>query len=295
MLGLAGVEPKSFFDVNLGLGNGTFALQNRNFEVKTNHIFYNAGLGYYHKSGFSLSGGLNVTNDSGNLILFQGHISPAFDLQTKSLAFGISYFHYFNRKNLSFYISPLVNEFFTYVVFKKGWLVPKLAFDYAWGTYDQLDNLKYIDTVRFRRFAPIVRYLSKQESNAAVHDFSVMLSVRHDFTTRLGGSSVQFFRYTPSLLLLAGTSTYGTNTPLGSLNGPRMSTLANVQLFQDLYGNAFEPVKNDFAFQHFNISQTVMYTVGKWYLQGMLNCSYIIPKEQSKWNVFFNVSTGISL
>lgn len=295
MLGLTGAGPKSFFDVNVGLGNGSFALQNANFDVKTNHIFYNAGIGYYHKSGFSLSGGMNVTNDSGSLTLYQGYVSPAFDYQSKTVAVGLSYFHYFNKENLSFYISPLVNELYSYIVYKKGWLVPKLAFDYAWGTYNQMDNLKYIDTVRFRRFAPIVRYLSKQESSANVNDFSVMLSVRHDFTARSKQASSHYFRYTPSLLLLAGTSTYGTNTPLGSLNGPRMANLTNVQLFRDLYGSSFAPVKNDFAFQNFNITQSAMYTVGKWYLQGLLTFSYIIPKEQSKWNTFFNLTTGISL
>jgi len=295
MLGLTGTGRKSFFDINVGLGNGSFAMQNANFDVKTNHIFYNTGIGYYHKSGVSLSGGVNVTNDSGSLTLYQGYISPAYDYQSKIVAFGLSYFHYFNKQNLGFYVSPLVNELYTYLVLKKGWLVPKLAFDYGWGTYDQLDNLKYIDTVRFRRFAPIVRYLSKQESSASAQDFSVMLSVRHDFTSKPKGSTTHYFRYTPSLLLLAGTSTYGTNTPLGSLNGPRMSNLTNVQLFKDLYSNAFAPQENDFAFQNFNISQSAMYTMGKWYLQGLLTFSYIIPKEQSRWNAWFNVTTGISL
>lgn len=295
MLGLTGAGAKSFFDVNVGLGNGSFALQNGTVDVKTNHIFYNTGFGYYHKSGLSVSGGINVTNDSGSLTLYQGYVSPSFDYQSKNVAFGLSYFHYFNKQDLSFYVSPLVNELYTYVVLKKGWLVPKLAFDYGWGTYDQLDNLKYIDTVRFRRFAPIVRYLSKQESTANVHDFSVMLSVRHDFTSKSAGSSSHYFRYTPSLLLLAGTSTYGTNTPLGSLNGPRMSNLTNVQLFKELYGTAFTPPEDEFAFQNFNISQSAMYTMGKWYLQALLTFSYIIPKAQSRWNTYFNITTGISL
>jgi hypothetical protein len=295
MLGLTGGGSKSFFDVNVGFGNGSFALQNSSYDVKTDHIFYNTGIGYYHKSGFSLSGGLNVTNDNGSISLYQGYVAPSFDYQSKSIATGISYFHYFNKQDLSFYVSPLVNEFYSYIVLKKGWLVPKLAFDYGWGTYDQLDNLKLIDTVRFRRFAPIVRYLSKQESTAKVNDFSVMLSVRHDFTSHPKGANAHYFRYTPSLLLLAGTATYGTNTALNSLNGPRLANLTNVQLFKDLYGSAFAPVKDEFAFQNFNISQTAMYTVGKWYLQGLLTFSYIIPKEQSKWNAFFNVTTGISL
>jgi hypothetical protein len=68
-----------------------------------------------------------------------------------------------------------------------------------------------------------------------------------------------------------------------------------VQLFTELYGSAFAPVEDAFALQSFNISQMAMYGVGKWYVQGMLTLSYFVPKEQSKWNAFFNVTTGISL
>lgn len=295
MLGLTGAGRKSFFDINMGFGNGSFALQNSNYDVKTDHIFYNSGLGYYHKSGLSFSGGLNMTNDKGSFTLYQGFISPSFDHQSKKIAAGISYFHYFNKKDLGFYVSPLVNELYAYVLYKKGWLVPKLAFDYGWGTYDQLENLKLIDTVRFRRLAPIVRYLGKQDNSAPVHDFSTMLSVRHDFIVMGKGRSNVYFRYTPSLLLLAGTSTYGTNTPLGSLTGPRMSNLTVVQLFRSMYEDAFKPADNKFALQNFNISQTAMLAIRKWYLQGLLTFSYLLPEEQSKWNVYFNLSTGISL
>ncbi len=295
LLGLTGPRPKSFFDVNVGVGNGSFALQNASFDVETDHLFYMTGFGYYHKSGLSLSGGLNLTGETGKASLFQGFVAPAYDYQSKSIATGISYFHYFNKKDVSFYVSPLVNELYSYLVFKKGWLVPKLAFDYGWGTYNQLDNLKLVDTVRYRRFAPIVRYLSKQEGTARINDFSVMFSVRHDFIWRPTGTKAQYFKYTPSIMLLAGTARYGTNTPLASLSGPRMANMTIVQLFTELYGSAFAPVEDAFALQSFNISQMAMYGVGKWYVQGMLTLSYFVPKEQSKWNAFFNVTTGISL
>lgn len=294
MLGLAGASKKSYFDVNVGLGNGTFALQNASFEVNTNHIFYNAGMGYYHKSGLSVSAGANITSSNGSLSIYQMYLSPAFDFSNKNLAAGISYFHYFNKKDVDFYISPLVNELYAYTVLKKLWLQPKLALDYAWGQYDELAGLKFIDTVRYRRFAPIVRYLSRQQRIANVSDFSIMFSLRHDFIYTPPKHSKLFFRYTPSLLVLGGTASYGSNTPLNSLNGPRMTSLTNIKYFQQLYGSSFTPPSSNFAVQNFNITNTAMFGAGAWYIQGQMTFSYFIPKAQSRWNTLFNVTTGIS-
>lgn len=295
VLGLVGNARKSFFDINAGIGNGSFALQNNNFKVSTNHLFYNTGLGYYHKSGLSISSGFNFTNDQGTFKLFQAFVSPAYDYQNKNVAFGVAGFKYFNQQDLSFYVSPLVNELFTYVVVKKWWLQPKLLIDYAWGTYDQLAGIKAIDTMRYRRFAPIVRYLSKQNSTASVSDLSFIFTLRHDFVAMPKSMSRRFFRYTPAITVLAGTSTYGTNTPLNALSGPRLATNTNVQLFRSLYESSLQPLNSKFQFQNFNVTQSAAFYFGKMYVQGQLVFSYIIPAAQSKWNVFYNIGTGINL
>lgn len=294
-LGLVGGERRSFLNVNASIGNGSFALQNNNFKVRTDHVFYNTGIGYYHKSGLSFSSGFNFTNDQGTFKLFQVFLAPSYDYQNKNVALGITGFKYFNQKNLSFYVSPLVNELYTYVVVKKWWLQPKLALDYAWGTYDELAGIKSIDTMRYRRFAPIVRYLSKQNSMAAVSDFSLILTLRHDFVVMPKAYSRRFFRYTPAVTLLAGTSTYGTNTPMNSLSGPRLATNPTVQLFRSIYESSLQPLESKFRFQNFNITQSAAYYFNKMYVQGQLVFSYIMPAAQSKWNVFYNIGAGINL
>lgn len=295
MLGLAGKGPKSYFDINVGFGNGNFAWQNAALAQNTGQLFYTGGLGYYHKSGLSLSGGANLTNNNGKASIYQSYISPAYDFRNRKLATGISFYRYFNQQDLSFYLSPLVNELYSYFTLRNTWLQPKLAVDYAWGTYDELAGLQFIDTVRFRRFAPIVRYLSRQNRIANVSDLSLMFSLRHDFIATAKDGSDRFFRYSPSVLLLAGTATYGTNTPLNSLTGPRMTNLTNVRLFNELYGQAFTPPDQQFSLQNLNITNAAMLGIGKWYLQGQLVLSYLIPKAQSGWNVFFNLTTGFTL
>ena len=294
-LGLVGGSRKSFLDINAGIGNGSFALQNNNFNVSTSHIFYNTGIGYYHKSGLSISSGFNFTNDQGSFKMFQAYVSPAYDYQNKNVAFGIAGFKYFNEKDLNFYVSPLVKEIYSYVVYKKWWLQPKLAIDYAWGTYDELAAIKTIDTVRYRRFAPIVRYLSKQNTLAKVSDLAFIFTLRHDFIATPKNNYKQFFRYTPSVLILAGTSTFGTNTPLNSLNSPRLATNTDVQFFRRLYESSLQPPASKFQFQNFNITQSAAYYFSKLYIQGQLVLSYIMPASQSRWNVFYNIGTGINL
>jgi hypothetical protein len=188
-----------------------------------------------------------------------------------------------------------VNEIYSYVVYKKWWLQPKLAIDYAWGTYDELASIKTIDTVRYRRFAPIVRYLSKQNTLAKVSDISFIFTLRHDFIATPKNNYKQFFRYTPSVLLLAGTSTFGTNTPLNSLNSPRLATNTDVQFFRRLYESSLQPPESKFQFQNLNITQSAAYYFSKIYIQGQLVLSYIMPASQSRWNVFYNIGTGINL
>jgi hypothetical protein len=295
LLGLVGGGSRSVLDVNLGMGNGSFALQNSKYGANSAQFFYTAGLGYYHKSGLSLSGGLNVTSDSNVLKVYQGYVSPAYDFSSSSVAAGVSYYKYFNASNTGFYISPLVNEVYAYFTYRKSWLQPKIAFDYGWGTYNELANLQFIDTVRFRRLARLVRYLSQQDASAPVSDFSIIASVRHDFLFLSKKNEKNFFRYAPGLQVMAGTATYGTNTPLNSLNGPRLANLAEVRFFQENFAAAFAPPEQSFAFQNINLSQMAMYGIGKWYLQGQLVLSYILPKESAGWRLFFNVTTGIGL
>ncbi len=295
MLGLVDYQRKSMVDFNVGIANGSFALQNKNYEVSTNHVFLNTGIGYYHKSGLSLIGGANFTNDQNRFTMYQAFVAPGYDFQNKSVAAGISYFHYFNKKDLSFYVSPLVNEFYTYFVYKKWWLQPKVAFDYGWGTYDQLAFIKTIDTVRYRRFAPIVRYLSKQDGTSQVDDISAIFTLRHDFVFSAKTNHKVVFRYTPSVTLLAGTSRYGTNTPLNAVNAPRMANITAVKLFKEMYSPAFAPPPAKFEAQNFTITNYGIMHAGKFYVQGQMMFSYIIPKSHSKWNFYYNIGCGINL
>jgi hypothetical protein len=295
LLGIGVKSKKSFFDVNAGVGNGTFSLLNQSVVVQTDHLFYNSGVGYYHKSGLALTSGFNFTNEQGRMILFQSYISPGYDYSSKNISFGVSGFHYFNRENLSFYVSPLVNELFGYVVYKKWWLQPKFSVSYGWGKYDELSALRLVDTLRYPRLARLVRELSKQQRYANIQDVATIFTLRHDFIANGGKKNNNWWRYTPSLTFLLGTAVYGTNTPLNSLNSPRLSTLSATQLFRNLYEDAFKPPPARFALQTFNFSHYLSYNFGRYYAHAQLSLSYFFPKEQSGWNAFYNVGMGITL
>jgi hypothetical protein len=94
--------------------------------------------------------------------------------------------------------------------------------------------------------------------------------------------------------MVSGTSNYGTNLPLNSLNGPRISSFNEVRLFQELYGNAFTPPESTFEVQNLNFSTQASYHHKHFYVQGQIYFSYTVPAAYSGWHCFYNLSTGLS-
>lgn len=294
-LGLVKKQGGSFFDVNAGISNGSFALRNSAAGSATSTVFGNMGMGYYHRSGFSLSAGINTSSGNGTFQVFQGYLSPAFDWRKKTFSTGISYYRYFNRDNLNFYLSPLVHEIYGYFLWKKSWLQPKLALDYGFGTTEQVQGLTSIDTIRNKRLASFVRNLSARPRLSRVSDFSIQASVRHDFISLNKKHRTRFFRYTPGLMLLLGTGTYGTNAPMGSLNGPLFENMTGSRVLHELNKNPFLEQEVSIGLQNLSLMQVAAYHAGAFYVQGQLNFTYLFPKAQSGWRGYFNLTAGLTL
>src|SRR4051812_16284432 len=58
-------EPTSYFQVSTGFGNRLYSLHNNQLNAwqSTSTIVYDLSLGYFHKSGFSLSGRSYLLNE----------------------------------------------------------------------------------------------------------------------------------------------------------------------------------------------------------------------------------------
>ena len=92
-------RPTSYAFVNIGIGNRLFSIRNNALNAKqntTNTVIYSPSVGYFHKSGFSISAATNLLNDGVGFGANQFSLTPAFDLAgNKNIDIGLSYTHYF--------------------------------------------------------------------------------------------------------------------------------------------------------------------------------------------------------
>ncbi|MGL6270032.1 MAG: hypothetical protein ACRC2O_19010, partial [Chitinophagaceae bacterium] len=86
---------KSFFSVDLGVGNRLFSVRNINFnaqQVTSNRISFTPSVTYYHKSGFGLNAVAFLSSFEGKLKFYQYAFSPSYDyLNNQKISFGLSY------------------------------------------------------------------------------------------------------------------------------------------------------------------------------------------------------------
>lgn len=262
---------ESYFDVNAGLSNGYFTPKSATGNT-VSRLFYTAGMGYYDASGFTLSAMGMMTNDNGKFTLYQSSLTPGFDFNKgKKWKGGISYTRYFSKDSVGFYLSPLKNEFYGYLTYKGGFLLPTLAVNYATGTQKDV-----LTTLR--------RTITK---NTSVHDFSLLVSAKHSFDLGTLFTPDDDFRFEPSVMAITGTNSYGSNL-LGT-KIPRFTT--NKRAARLAAGNT---ASGNFALQYISVNLDFSYDIGKCYIQPQLLFDYTVPKAESQWNTVFSITAGIS-
>ncbi len=136
-------KPASYFTASIGIGNRLFNVRNNALNAKQssiNKFIYSPALGYYHKSGASFSASANLLNDSVNGFgVNQYAVSPAYQLEgNKNFYFAFVYTHYFVNDIFSTYTSPLQNDFYTSLNYKKTWVQPGIALGYSTGKYGEV-------------------------------------------------------------------------------------------------------------------------------------------------------------
>src|SRR5882757_1227401 len=85
------LAPRSFFLVNLSVGQGYFNFTNKNNTNinSTKKFTWTPAIGYYSKGGLGLTITGNMVDDSVRLNLYQLSVSPSFDyLKNRNLAAG---------------------------------------------------------------------------------------------------------------------------------------------------------------------------------------------------------------
>jgi hypothetical protein len=282
-------ENKSYFDVNLGIGNGYFAQKNKGIVTETEaQAYYSIGAGYFHKTGLSLNVKSLMTNNANTFTLFQTLLNPAYDYtKGKKWGYGISYTHYFNKDSLNFYTSPLKNELYAYVVYKGGWLQPTLGIDYALGSQKdaQLIPRKRIIT-RANGTKDTITVFRTNTTNTNVQDISTLFSLQHSFNWDKQKHS---FGFTPSLMAIAGTEQYGTN-----LQSTGVAFGAGGNSYQLYNRTTTSSNTNAYKLQSLSLSLNGDYTRGKFYASPQVLINYNVQDADKSVTAIFNLTLGFT-
>jgi len=196
-------RPKTLLAVELGTGNGFFTTKSATaatgYVTKT---FFTPSVTYLHKSGLGISGSVYATTDQGRMTVYQGAISPSYEIARRSWEAGISYTRYFNKDSLSFGVNPLRNDLYLYGVLKKFWLEPGLAFDWSF------DAFRYdVQTV--------AGYITDASSVTRVHAHTLagVFTLQHDFEWFGVVTKDDHLGFTPTVMTLADAANYDISIP----------------------------------------------------------------------------------
>lgn len=269
--------------VSAGISNRIFSLHNNTLNARqesTSSLVYNPSLGYFHKSGFSISAGATLINQQGKSFgATQYSITPAYDFVANSnLALGVSYSRYFISDKYSSYSSPVQNDVYAYVNYAKPWLQPGLSVGYSSGKYSEINKFTiqatgntYIDTGTYQ-----------------VKSFSLTASAGHDFNWQNILSNEDGLGFTPTVMLnFSSDSTQSISHTVGQ------NFLRNHPKFRKRLRGRGD--KNNFQPQSVAASLDFNYAIGKFTILPQVYLDYYLPKtDEKRFTQTFTLSVGYS-
>jgi hypothetical protein len=279
--------PKSFFNVSLGIGSGIFSFENNNsvFLTEEKKLILSPSFGYYHKTGLGISATGYMINENSKLNFYQYVFTPSFDVIKRKFSTGISFSKYISKDSLSFYTTPIQNEFFAYFSYKKLWVRPSLSISYGWGSTTQYEKKQ--DKIYKRLLQRSNRYYVTIKNKETISDLSVTLSVRKDFNWYDVISKDDNITFTPVILLNSGTQNFGFNTSY-------TYTLPSAIRVNSMPSNSNITDRTEFAPQSLSMVLRSSYLKGKFLIQPQVLFDYYIPQSDDRFNTVFSVTTAFS-
>jgi hypothetical protein len=282
------LSPHSYFLASLSVNRGFYSFQTKNISTliePTRKLTYSPILAYCHKNGIGFTTTGSIINDGQNINLYQFAITPSYDyLENKSIATGVSFTKFFTKDSLPFYTTPLQNELYGYFTYRKLWIRPTIAASYGWGSRkDYMKRESVIQDLRLRRSG--YTYINTEES---VSDFSLLLSVRHDFYWLDVIAFNDHIRFTPQITLTSGTQKFGFNQT-SSTYATVVRTGSNV-----LYSTEEIYLDDQIKFQPLSLSLFLRgeYAIKKFFIQPQLALDYYFPAEKNNFATMFSLNLG---
>lgn len=280
-------QPKSFFSASLGLGTGIFSFEDKNtfFITSEKKLILSPSIGYYNKSGWGLSASAFMLYDQSKIVLYQGAITPSYDLIRSRFSTGISYTRYFNKDSLDFYTTPLHNEVFAYFSYKKFWFRPGIAVSYGWGTNTEYEKEQFFIASRLLQRSRA--YFVTIRNEQSVRDLSMTLSLRKNIEWYDVFGKDDNITLTPVVLLNAGTQNFGFNTSY-------TSDRAAMVRINSLPSNSSISETTDFALQSLSAVFKASYLKGKFLLQPQVYFDYALWDTEKRFNTVYSFVVAVS-
>ncbi|MEO6231476.1 MAG: hypothetical protein ABJB11_09265 [Ferruginibacter sp.] len=274
-------KPASYAFVNLGIGNRLFSMRNNSLNARqssVNTIIYTPTVGYFHKSGLSITAGANFLNDGIDFGAKQYSITSAFDLSgNKNWGVGISYTHYFVQDKFSPFSSPFQDDIYGSVKYKRTWIQPGISIGYSAGSYNEALEKDTIINGRLKHRYDSITY--------KLDAFSLVFSAGHQFIWYGTINKDDALAFTPTLMANAGSATTSTT---------HNSNVALINFF--IRKGRIPKLQTDkFEMQSLAINLDLTYTVGKFTFEPQLYLDYYLPEtDSSRFSQVFAFNVGYS-
>ncbi len=281
---------RSYFRINIGVGNRLFTEKNKAVEnlQSNNQLVFTPSVGYFHKSGLSISFTGFLLSQNSKTDFYQYALSPSYSFSKGKLADAtLSYSHYFKKDNYSSSTSPFDDELYGSVILKKFWIKPGISVGYSSGKYQEIIK---VDTVVMILNRPTpVKFTDT--ATTKISSFSIAASIEHDFNLYTVLSKRDGLRLTPQLSLISGINNYSVSNKksVQLYNTYIKKKLKRLQRFKSSTGDS------KFELQSAGLDLDLNYTIGKFYLEPELYLDYYLPKtEDKRFTQIFNFNIGIT-
>ncbi len=282
-------KPTSYVRINIGIGNNLYSEKNKAIESLQNNkqLIFSPSVGYYHKSGFGISFTGYLLSENNKTNFYQYTLSPSFNYtKGKVVDASLSYTHYFVKDIYSSNTSPVQNDFYGSLLYKKPWLKPGISLGYSTGKSYEI--IKIDTTVTIQNRPVHIKYTDT--AKIQLTSFSAAASVEHEFDFYKLFSSKDGLSFTPQLSLISGINKYDVNhkSTLTNFNTFTKNKLKRIRHFQT-------SGKNKYELQSIGLDLDLNYSIGIFYMEPELYIDYYLPKtNDNRFIQIFNFNIGIT-
>lgn len=284
-------KPMSYFRINAGVGDKLTGSQDKAVESLQNNsqLIISPSIGYSHKSGFGISATAYLFNENNKTGFYQYTISPSYSYTRGNVAdVTLYYTRYIVTNKYSTSASPIKNEFYASLNFKKPWIKPSISAGYSTGNYNEIVTIDTTVKISNQQFH--IKYTDS--TSTKISSFSFAAGLAHSFLFYNLFSMKDGLAFTPQLALITGINNYVTShtSTLANYNSFTKRQLKRIRHFQSEANN-----NNKFELQSLGLDVDVNYAIGKFYVEPEFYVDYYLPQSPgNKFAEVFNINIGIT-